>query len=614
MAPPSDQRGMAAWVVNLYIGCYVSLITKANIRYEGYLFHLGPHGEQVGLKKVKCFGTEGRQREGPQVSANFTILEYIFFRGSDIMDLQVIASPPPQSTSSVVPDDPAIIQPHGVARAAHINPSEQLILSGTPFQLNQAHEQAASNYSFWGSFIPPPPTNMSRLAAYYVPGLVGSFGRVSRYPPPPRSLVMASLPPVQQDKNQNVNTSVAARGSRFSEHHRPLLLGGSTGSPSTLPPLPPRPSVQSNNPGQFIKLVSNLSSTPNPTDGSSALSSVPMEPRPKLASSLPEVLNVNATPAPFTDETNEVKPTGVSFSKQSKLSPMITEDQSGPRQSSPSQSLETVNTDKKAAVASVMESLPSDSTEETQSLLKPTTKTMQGSTSSHRYKGQSAWRRDQVHRSLPWHRGHLLGKANVANGVALNTQLSSRNRAVGRGDGLQPKGVPLHNPGHAASHHFLGRGAANPRATIGFKEDFDFEAMNEKFNKKEVWDFFSKNSKAEADDDDKKMADDDVKGKAKEVHVKDDNKPDNCEDDFFDHLSYGVSDESDQVALSEQRKIDDETFGVEIPILQQDHGQLGSHSAGSSQSPSGGRGLVNVQASRGRRGRRARARGRDHLK
>ncbi|KAF3673907.1 hypothetical protein FXO38_05469 [Capsicum annuum] len=81
MAPPSDQRGMAAWVVNLYIGCYVSLITKANIRYEGYLFHLGPHGEQVGLKKVKCFGTEGRQREGPQVSANFTILEYIFFRG-----------------------------------------------------------------------------------------------------------------------------------------------------------------------------------------------------------------------------------------------------------------------------------------------------------------------------------------------------------------------------------------------------------------------------------------------------------------------------------------------------------------------------------------------------
>lgn len=64
----------------------------------------------------------------------------------------------------------------------------------------------------------------------------------------------------------------------------------------------------------------------------------------------------------------------------------------------------------------------------------------------------------------------------------------------------------------------------NPRATIRFKEDFDFEAMNEKFNKKEVWDFFSKNSKAEADDDDKKMADDDVKGKAKEVHVKDDNK------------------------------------------------------------------------------------------
>lgn len=40
----------------------------------------------------------------------------------------------------------------------------------------------------------------------------------------------------------------------------------------------------------------------------------------------------------------------------------------------------------------------------------------------------------------------------------------------------------------------------NPHVAKRFFEDFDFEAMNEKFNKKEVWDFLGRSSKAESDE------------------------------------------------------------------------------------------------------------------
>ncbi|KAK6774014.1 hypothetical protein RDI58_029253 [Solanum bulbocastanum] len=52
-------------------------------------------------------------------------------------------------------------------------------------------------------------------------------------------------------------------------------------------------------------------------------------------------------------------------SKQSKLSPMRNVDQSQPRQSSPSPSLQITNIDVKIALAPIMEPLPSESTEET---------------------------------------------------------------------------------------------------------------------------------------------------------------------------------------------------------------------------------------------------------
>lgn len=260
----------------------------------------------------------------------------------------------------------------GAAEVANVSTSAQPI---------QPHDPSASSSSFWGSLLPPPPANISRLSVpNYLPGLVGSSGRMchfqQQFSPPPLSLVASQAPVQQQPQHQNVNTSVVG-GSSFSEHQHPLLLPRSTSlnTSNALPPLLSTPSVQSN-PGEFDKLASNLSSIPMPNIGSGALSSVPANPDPNMASSLPEVLDENATLAPVTDERNSVEPTGVSFSKQSKLRPMTIEEQSGPRQSSPSQSLQTTNIDAKTAPAPVVEPLP-DSTEETsESLLKHTIKTV----------------------------------------------------------------------------------------------------------------------------------------------------------------------------------------------------------------------------------------------
>ncbi|EMS47842.1 hypothetical protein TRIUR3_14380 [Triticum urartu] len=94
--------------------------------------------------------------------------------------------------------------------------------------------------------------------------------------------------------------------------------------------------------------------------------------------------------------------------------------------------------------------------------------------------------------------------------------------------------------------HGRGRGRANRQArpVAKFAEDFDFMAMNEKFNKDEVWD---------------DHLEDDVvspgKPEVKPVYVK---------DEFFDSLSNNTIDNgarNGRIKFYEQRKIDRETFG-----------------------------------------------------
>lgn len=85
------------------LGSKISLISKADIRYEGRLFTVDPEECTIALASVRSFGTEDRETKFP-VPAQTQVYDYILFRGSDIKEIRVIDNVP------TLPNDPAIMQ------------------------------------------------------------------------------------------------------------------------------------------------------------------------------------------------------------------------------------------------------------------------------------------------------------------------------------------------------------------------------------------------------------------------------------------------------------------------------------------------------------------------
>jgi len=140
---------MAALQASQFIGSKISLVTKAEIRYEGILYALDLQDATISLAKVKSFGTEDRPTDRPSPPKD-EVFEFIIFRGADIKTLDVVE--PPKSvtalTSGVPPNDPAIVEVsyyHGNGGGTSSSKSTQANNAGVLNNLLNGHSPTKSN-------------------------------------------------------------------------------------------------------------------------------------------------------------------------------------------------------------------------------------------------------------------------------------------------------------------------------------------------------------------------------------------------------------------------------------------------------------------------------------
>ncbi|WOK93354.1 hypothetical protein Cni_G02051 [Canna indica] len=540
MAVDTSRSGASA---DSYIGSLISLTSKSEIRYEGILYSINTDESSIGLRNVRSFGTEGRKKDGPQVPASDKIYEYILFRGSDIKDLQVKSSPPAQSTS--INNDPAIIQSH-YPRPASTTTSIPLVGSGSVADLssqtaqlgvprstlqgNLPLYQPGGGLGSWGSSPTPPTANGSALAmppmywqGYYGPssGLPHMQQQTLLRPPP-------GLPIPMQHPFQYSGISPLTSGSQILPELPPFLSNSSSAPTLTSNPLP---------------------STLDPSSASTlSLETSALLPNKTLITTIPSsVLSVSlplVPPVPSNLEKPVVMPQSapVNSSKTSQV---------------PGPILPYLSVSE--AVPSVVSSSPSQ-VEKPVTLVTPGQLLQSGSSilpSSQPL--QTTHSTDAGAATLDDKSKPLLPEPSLSPAAETKEPILPLPKSTVQ----KTNGAPSHN--YSSRGRGRGRGNEYSRPSTKFTEDFDFMAMNEKFNKDEVWGHLGKN-KGHLRDNDGDLREDEIDDTLEEDEEdpKLESKPVYVKDDFFDSLSCSTLDRGSRggrTKFSEQLKIDTETFG-----------------------------------------------------
>ncbi|XWS47653.1 hypothetical protein CRYUN_Cryun13aG0002600 [Craigia yunnanensis] len=702
-----------------YIGSFISLISKSEIRYEGVLFHINPHQSSIALKNVRTFGTEGRKKDGPQVVPSDKVYDYISFRGSDIKDLQVLSSPSMQSTSAL-PDDPAIIQSHYHLPAASssmphsstssmtsFSSNSQLGLPSSTFQGSVPQYHPVGHMVSLGSSTPTTVNSNEHIMPMYWQGLNGPSGgypflqQQSLLRPPPGLL---ASPGLRQMQHSTIDASIPSAVPNFPEIPHPLfppsvasslnstLLPTSSVSSLNFTLLPsssasslnsillPSSSVSSQNSTTLPLSSSNsLNSTMLPPSSASSLnstlisisssalpsnlpighaaSSVSNEassytayyernaPGLILSSSLPlayaltSSVDTNNVVLQFGEKSKSTLGSTSPYQNMSTPTPPIvgTSGSNHPEVPTPSlvtpgqllQSaptsratiltsslpLQTAQKDIEVVQTLKLEPLSADANE-----AQAPSEEMNGALNSqHHDKGIERGRRNRPYgaalhttrsirgyveeRENKPHRTdkvHVRGRRNGLYGTASHSHPSNKSHTWGieKMNGTAPR------PYYGSWGRAQGKTNKISHSVAKFTEDFDFEAMNEKFNKDEVWDQLGKGIKGISEDngDADDSQEDYRQHEDGDGLLKVDIKPVYVKDGFFYSLSCNTFDREPKKGwskFSEQKKLDAETFGS-FQINRGRHGGQGVGRGGWSRGSRYGRGYGYAGRGQGR--------------
>ncbi|XP_016547281.1 protein decapping 5 isoform X2 [Capsicum annuum] len=522
-----------------YIGSLISLTSKSEIRYEGILYNINTDESSIGLRNVRSFGTEGRKKDGPQVPPSDKIYEYILFRGSDIKDLQVKSSPPPQTTLPIN-NDPAIIQSHyprppttsaslpaavGGSLTDLSSHSAQPGHPGSTFQSGLPLYQPGGNIAPWGPSPPPPNAGAGGLGMpMYWQGFYGAPNGVPQMQQQPllRPPGLAMPPSMPQMQFSGFNSSLSTGGpglqaSNYPEYPSslmPITTSLTSSSlptatlPSTVPSLQPVVPVTETISSSISKKAS-VSAIPTSTL-SSSLPTLPLTTSPDVNPVAPPVsVKPNPVPSPaLSQSVSTIVGPSSSNLVETPIPLLVTPGQllqSGPFDVPSTQSTQTAQKD-----VEVVQVVPAPSSEP-----------------------PAPAKTEAQPPILP---------------LPPQTRVQKTN-----GTPYQPRYINYRGRG--------GRGMGGSRPVTKFDEDFDFMAMNEKFKKDEVWGHLGKsNREGDGNGSDEDLSYNEYEDDLPKIDI----QPVYNKDDFFDSLSSSALDhDSNQgrTRFSEQRKIDVETFG-----------------------------------------------------
>ncbi|XP_010481603.1 PREDICTED: decapping 5-like protein isoform X1 [Camelina sativa] len=479
-------------VGDAFVGSFISLISKYEIRYEGILYHLNVKDSTLGLKNVRSCGTEGRKKDEPQIPPCDRVYDYILFRGSDIKDLQVNPSPAAQSR-------PEIQSEQGINQSSHVSSAMSSPLSGydSGYGLGRVTQ--------W--------VNTPALSSKPVPATQHSSVPLSFQPPSANPGSLTESPASLIGSTQS-NAGSSMPMPSFVQSNKLGATGVPVSSPSTMP----------NNPQIIDYFASPIMGLVNDTT-----QVVTRSPDDASNRSYP------SNPSPLGQAQFHTPPGLVSA--PSNLSP-------------PSEAL--------LSAPNIQNSYPS--------VPQAVGKDFYDSRSDHPKRSIPYELPTVASYSAPGIPGPLSNSPESFFGM--DPSLQSRHQMVNRGQEMFPAtnpvsfNVPSQSP--ATRNHApllplpVPAQSRIPSSSIEFTEEFDFEAMNEKFKKSELWGYLGQNNRRNQNDNGEEIA----------IEPNSEGKPSYNKDDFFDTISCN---QLDRVARNGQQH-------NQFPEhMRQDPGAFGNH-------------------------------------